>query len=93
VGALPLIHHLLRRLHLRDLLQEFIPPSHRQSVSCAQTLELLAVNLTFAKDPLYELAQWVDSLDLRALGYRQRPSVRFTDDRFARALDELYAAD
>lgn len=93
VGALPLLHLILQRLHLRDILEEFVRASGRQSVSYAQTIELLAVNLTFAKDPLYELAQWVDSLDLRALGYRQRPSVRFTDDRFARALDELYAAD
>ncbi len=93
VGALPLLELVLRRLHLPEILGEFLPCSHRRSVSSAQTIELLAVNLTFAKDPLYELAQWVDSLDLRALGYRHRPPVRFTDDRFARALDELYAAD
>ena len=56
-------------------------------------LILLIVNLILAKDPLYELAQWVEGLDLRALGYRQRPTLRFTDDRFARALDRLYTAD
>ncbi len=93
VGGLPLLEHILQRLRLREILQEFLPPPGRQTVSSAETLVLLAVNLTFAKDPLYELAQWVDSLDLRALGYRQRPPVRFTDDRFARALDELYRAD
>lgn len=93
VGALPLIQLILRRLRLREILEEFLPASGRQSVSSACTLELLALNLTFAKDPLYELAGWVDSLDLRALGYRFRPSVRFTDDRFARALDALYWVD
>lgn len=93
VGALPLIELILQRLRLRQILQEFIPPSGRQTVSSAETLVLLALNLTFAKDPLYELAQWVDSLDLRALGYGQRPPVRFTDDRFARALDCLYQSD
>jgi transposase len=93
VGALPLLELILQRLRLREVLEEFLPPSSHQTVSAAQTLVLLAVNLTLAKDPLYELAQWVESLDLRALGYRQRPAVRFTDDRFARALDELYAAD
>ena len=93
VGALPLLGLILQRLRLREILEEFIPSSGRQTVSTAEVLVLLAVNLTFAKDPLYELAQWVDSLDLRALGYRQRPAVRFTDDRFARALDALYAAD
>jgi transposase len=93
VGALPLVHSILRRLRLREMLEEFIPPSGREAVSAAATLELLAVNLTLAKDPLYRLAGWVDSLDLRALGYRQRPAVRFSDDRFARALDRLYQAD
>lgn len=93
VGALPLVEQILHRLRLREILEEFIAPSGRQSVSDAQTLVLLAVNLTLAKDPLYELANWVDSLDLRPLGYRHRPQVRFTDDRFARALDRLYKAD
>lgn len=93
VGALPLLERILRRLRLREILEETLPPSGRQGVGTAQTLELLALNLTFAKDPLYELAAWVQGLDLRALGYRQRPAVRFTDDRFARALDALYATD
>ena len=58
-----------------------------------KTLLLLSVNLTLAKDPLYELARWVDSVDLRVPGWEHRPAARFTDDRFARALDKLYAAD
>jgi len=93
VGALPLIDFIVQRIGLREILEEFLPPSGRQTVSSAETLVLLAVNLSFAKDPLYELAHWVDSLDLRALGYRRRPPVRFTDDRFARALDDLYESD
>lgn len=93
VGGLPLIEHLLRRLGLREILAEFLPPSGRDRISAADVLILLIVNLILAKDPLYELAQWVEGLDLRALGYRQRPAVRLTDDRFARALDRLYAAD
>lgn len=93
VGGLPLIERVLRRLGLREILSQFLPPSDRQQVGAVDVLILLIVNLILAKDPLYELAQWVESLDLRALGYRQRPAVRFTDDRFARALDQLYAAD
>lgn len=93
VGGLPLIERVLRRLGLREILSQFLPPSGRQQVGAVDVLILLIVNLILAKDPLYELAQWVERLDLRALGYRQRPAVRFTDDRFARALDQLYAAD
>lgn len=68
VGALPLIDLILSRIRLREILEEFIPSTGRQAVSKAEALVLLAVNLTFAKDPLYELDQWVDSLDLGALG-------------------------
>jgi transposase len=77
---------------LREILLEYIPSSDRQSFPRADLLILLAVNLTLAKDPLYELAEWIDTLDLRALGYTQ-PTERLSDDRFARALDQLYEAD
>ena len=93
VGGLPLIQAILRRMGLKDLLEDHVPVATRQSVSAVDVLLLLAVNLTVARDPLYELAQWVEAQDLRVLGYRRRPTIRFTDDRFARALDALYRAD
>jgi transposase len=93
VGPLPLIRSILRRLRLREILLEYIPSSDRQSFPRADLLILLAVNLTLAKDPLYELADWIDTLDLRALGYGPRPAERLSDDRFARALDQLYETD
>ena len=93
VGALPLIRSIAGRLRLREILLEHIPSSERQSFARADLILLLAVNLTLAKDPLYELAQWIESLDLRALGYDPRPEGAFSDDRFARALDQLFAAD
>jgi transposase len=80
-------------LGLREILLEYLPASQRQPFPRADLLIVLAVNLTLAKDPLYELAQWVDSLDLRALGYDLRPGQHFSDDRFARALDQLYETD
>jgi transposase len=92
VGPLPLIRPILTRLRLREILLEYIPSSDRQSFARADLLILLAVNLTLAKDPLYELAEWIDTLDLRALDY-PRPTPRLSDDRFARALDQLYEAD
>jgi len=93
VGALPLIDVIIRRMRLAEILAEHIPVSGREAISSVDVLLLLVANLTLAKDPLYELGQWVDSLDLRVLGYRGRPSARFSDDRFARALDKLYETD
>jgi len=93
VGGLPLIDFILRKMRLREILLEYIPDSGREAVPSVDMLKLLVINLTVAKDPLYELAHWVESLDLRAIGYPVRPSIRLTDDRFARALDKLYEAD
>jgi len=56
-------------------------------------LLLLVLNLALSKDPLYELSEWVASLDLRSLDLPCDVSMRFTDDRFGRALDQLYEAD
>jgi hypothetical protein len=88
-----LIEAIIRQIRLREILAEHIELSGREAVSSIDVLVLLVLNLALAKDPLYELAGWIDSLDLRPLGYPQRPAARFTDDRFARALDKLYEAD
>jgi len=88
--ALPLIRSIAGRVRLREILLEHIPSSDRQSFARADLILRLAVNLTLAKDPLYELAQWMESLDLRALGYDPRPEGVFSADRFAGALDQLF---
>jgi transposase len=93
VGALPLIRSIIERIQLREILQEYVPSSHRQTVARPDLLVLLVANLTLAKDPLYELADWVRSLDLRALGYNNSTGRPLSDDCFARALDTLYEAD
>jgi transposase len=93
VGGLPLIRLIMARLGLREILDDSIPSSQRQAIPTADVLVLLVANMTLAKDPLYELADWVDSLDLRALGYDPRPQTRLSDDRFGRALDKLYQTD
>src|SRR5664280_3323328 len=93
VGALPLIRSIIERIRLREILQEYIPSSSRQRVPRADLLVLLVTNLTLAKDPLYELADWVRSLDLRALGYKGPTAGTLNDDCFGRVLDKLYEAD
>src|SRR5882762_9458904 len=93
VGALPLIRSIAQRIQLREILLEYIPSSSRHPFPQSELLVLLVVNLTLAKDPLYQLAEWVDCLDLRALGYDSGSVQRLSDDRFARALDKLYEID
>jgi transposase len=93
VGALPLIHRIAARMGLRALLDAAIQAHGNDQVPVVDTLMLLIYNLALGKDPLYELAEWVESIDRRVIGYQALEPERFSDDRFARSLDRLYQAD
>lgn len=92
-GALPLIHGIVERIGLREILYNHICCHGNEDVPAVETLILLIFNLTLGKAPLYELDQWVRSIDFRCLGIEEFRKVKFTDDRFGRALDKLYKAD
>src|SRR3989304_993710 len=59
VGGLPLLRALLQQIGLRELLAAALPAGAGETVSTADTLVLLAINLAVAKDPLYALAEIV----------------------------------
>ena len=69
VGALPLIHRIAARMGLRALLDAAIQPHGNDQVPVVDTLMLLIYNLTLGKEPLYELPEWVGSIDRRVIGY------------------------
>ena len=93
VGALPLLYAIVQRAGLREVLERYVPTHGNDQVPVVDTLLLLGFNLSIGKQPLYELPAWVDSIDLRSIGYADYDPKRFNDDRFGRALDRLYAAD
>ena len=93
VAAMPLINDVMERMNLRQILYDTIGEHGNEEFPAVETLVLLIVNLTLGKQPLYELEQWVDSLDSRCLGYKRLYTGKFNDDRFGRALDKLYKAD
>lgn len=93
VGALPLLHAIAQRLGLRDVLERYVANHGNNRIPVVETLVLLSHNLTIGKEPLYELAGWVDSLDRRPIGYGELEPEQFNDDRLRRVLDRLYEAD
>jgi transposase len=93
VGGLPLIHAIMERMRLREILYAYIPRHGNEAIPAVESLILLIANLTLGKAPLYELEEWVGSLDGRCLGDETLPRGGFNDDRFGRALDKLYWAD
>lgn len=93
VGGLPLINAVAERMRLREILYDHIIPHGNEDIPAVESLMLLIFNLTLGKAPLYELEEWVASIDGRCLGYEELKGGRFNDDRFGRALDKLYMAD
>ncbi|HIE57229.1 MAG TPA: IS1634 family transposase [Anaerolineales bacterium] len=93
VGALPLLYAIIQRSGLREVIEQYLPAHGNDQIPVADTLLLLSCNLCLGKQPLYELPAWVDSIDLRPIGYADYDPHKFNDDRFGRTLDRLYAAD
>jgi transposase len=93
VGGLPLIHAIAQRMRLKDILYKYIPAHGNEDIPAVETLMLLVYNLIVGKDPLYELQQWVESLDFRCINNEGYENVEFNDDRFGRVLNKLYMVD
>lgn len=93
VGGLPLIREIADRMNLREIMYRHIDSHGNETIPAVESLILLIFNLTLGKEPLYELEDWVASLDGRCLGYEDLKNVRFNDDRFGRGLDKLFECD
>ena len=93
VGGLPLIHAIAKRMRLKEILYKYLPAHGNEDIPAAETLMLLVYNLILGKDPLYELQEWVESIDFRCINNEDYENVKFTDDRFGRVLNKLYLVD
>ena len=93
VGGLPLIHAIAERMRLKEILYKYIPAHGNEDIPAVETLMLLVYNLILGKDPLYELQEWVESIDFRCINNEDYENVKFNDDRFGRVLDKLYLVD
>jgi transposase len=94
IGALPLVNHFLRRLHLEAWLEKHLPrPDRRTRLPAVQGLGLLLRNLVLARVPLYSLGEWTTERVPVLLGISSRQLRGINDDRVGRCLDRLFDAD
>jgi transposase len=93
VGGLPLIHAIAERMRLKEILYKYIPVHGNEDIPAVETLMLLVYNLIVGKDPLYELQEWVESIDFRCINNEDYENVKFNDDRFGRVLNKLFLVD
>lgn len=92
-GGLPLIHWVIKRLRLYEILAAHIPAHGNEIISAVDSLLLILYNITLGRQPLYELEQWTKGINPRGLGCLDIAHGHLNDDRFGRALDKLYWAD
>ena len=95
LGEMPLLQMTIQNLRYRDVLQHYVKTHGNETIPAIDTLLLMVCNIACGRQPLYELPHWSGQLEHRALStlpddLGDRP---FTDDRFGRALDKLFAAD
>jgi transposase len=93
VGGLPLIHAIIKRMRLKEILYKYIPAHGNEDIPAVETLMLLIYNLILGKYPLYELQEWVESIDFSCISNEAYENVKFNDDRFGRVLEKLYLVD
>jgi transposase len=93
VGGLPLIHAIAERMRLKEILYKYIPAHGNEDIPAVETLMLLVYNLILGKYPLYELQEWVESIDFSCINNEAYEHVKFNDDRFGRVLEKLYLVD
>ena len=55
VGALPLLHAIVQRAVLREVLERYVPAHGNDQIPVVDTFLLLGFNLSIGKQPLYEL--------------------------------------
>jgi transposase len=94
LGALPIVHHFLLRLQIEALLEKRLPPPDpRTKVPPARVLMVLLRSLILSKAPLYSVSEWAAAMLPAALDLTPEQAAALNDDRFGRALDDLFASD
>ena len=94
VGAMPIINHFLSRLGVDEALARWLPAADASvRLPAATALGVLLRCLCLGHQPLYAMAEWASPYAPALLGLRKGAHDTVNDDRFARALSQLFDAD
>ena len=93
VGAIPILQRLLRRMRLRDFLQQHLPPEDDSTkVVTRRAILLLLNNLLVSREPVYGVAEWAREFDPQLFDLQPRHIEQLNDDRVGRCLDRMARA-
>lgn len=89
---LPVIAHAIRRLRVREVVDELVPLDPRSKISAGEGIEAMITAILLGKHTLYAVSDLLEPYDLQvAFGFNQIAEAKhFNDDRLAKALDDLF---
>jgi len=94
LGPLPLINHILSRLHLDERLERFVPTQDRRvRLAYAKGLGVLLRSILIEREPIYRQHETVATFAEEAFGLDAAQVNVLSDDALGRALDRLFDAD
>ena len=82
VSGIPLIKSVSDCLNLKYIFSKHIPSYGNETVPVIDSLMLLIWNITLGRQPLYELSEWVNTIDPKCHGLYKQSVNSFNDDRF-----------
>jgi transposase len=92
-GSHPIIQHYINKLNLPDIFRTNIISDKRLAIPAADCICMLIHNILTEPMALYKLPEWLETLDMEALGFPQCHASQFNDDRIARLLDSVYESN
>ena len=94
IGALPIINRILERLHLEELLDEYLPSEdERVTVPATKALLVLVRRLLVSREPLLDIGEWAGDYVPDRLGLTPEQLEGLNDDVVGCALGCLSRSD
>jgi len=90
IQAHPIIQTYLQKLKISELIATYIQQDQRLKLPVEQTLCVLIHNILTTPSPMYEIADWVKTLDEQTLGLEPSQADLIHDDRVGHALERFY---
>ena len=92
VDVVPMVKHYIEEMGLHKIFDRHVPNENGADIKPASVFCTLITNILVATKPLYKIEEWLaDYMDGKTEA--QDLAKRYNDDRCARELDRLFAAD
>lgn len=89
IGHLPLVRAVIDQLHIREVVDELMPPDPRCRVSDGECVTVMLLNLLEGRVALYEMERWLARTDVELLLGEGVAADAFNDARLASCLDHI----